>query len=303
MIFKTMVRGAGSGAGRHICTGVGVGTRLATSRDFEGSGMLIAEKTPLISSRRSGSEPLNKSVPTAGFASVMAAFALTACATVTPENQDPYENFNRSMFAFNDGLDQAVIEPVARGYRAVTNEPIRGGVANFVNNLGEPITFANEVLQGKVGTAAGTVGRFVINTTIGIAGIFDPAGAMGIERTDEDFGQTLGVWGVGPGPYLVLPLIGSTSPRDLFGLGADYAINPINYAEFDNDDEVRIGLGALGGLVAREDAIEAIDGIRDQVDPYTTVRRFYVRNRAALIGNSEPSLNATEKVPEYELDF
>ena len=170
---------------------------------------------------------MKKSVPTAAFApaSVLAAFALTACVTVTPENaEDPYEDFNRSMYAFNDGLDRAVLEPVAKGYRAVTNEPIRGGVTNFVNNLGEPITFANEVLQGKVGNAAGTVGRFVINTTIGIVGIFDPAGAIGIQRTDEDFGQTLGVWGVQPGHYLVLPLIGSTSPRDLFGLGADFAI-------------------------------------------------------------------------------
>lgn len=235
---------------------------------------------------------------------VLAAFALSACVTVTPDNaEDPYEDFNRSMYAFNDGLDKAVVEPVARGYRAVTNEPIRGGVINFVNNLGEPITFANEVLQGKVGNAAGTVGRFVINTTVGIAGIFDPAGAMGIQRTDEDFGQTLGVWGVGSGPYLVLPFLGSTNPRDLFGLGADFAMNPINHAEFENDDEVRLGLGALGALAAREDAIEAIDGIRDQVDPYTTVRRFYVRNRAALIGNSEPLSNETEKVPEYELDF
>lgn len=247
-----------------------------------------------------------KSVQTALFgpASVLAAFALTACVTVTPENaEDPYEDFNRSMYAFNDGLDKAVVEPVAKGYRAVTNEPIRGGVTNFVNNLGEPITFANEVLQGKVGNAAGTVGRFVINTTIGIVGIFNPAGAMGIQRTDEDFGQTLGVWGIQPGPYLVLPLIGSTSPRDLFGLGADFAMNPINPAEFDNDDEIRLGLGALGGLAAREDAIETIDGIRSQVDPYTTVRRFYDRNRAALVGNSAPASNEIEKVPDYELDF
>src|SRR5690606_16906724 len=107
----------------------------------------------------------------------------------------------------------------------------------FFDNLGEPVTFANEVLQGKVGNAAGTVGRFVINTTVGIAGIFNPAGAMGIARTEEDFGQTLGAWGVNPGPYLVLPFLGSTNPRDLVGFGADRAMDPINYAEFENDDE------------------------------------------------------------------
>ena len=249
---------------------------------------------------------MKKSVSTAGFAPafVLAAVTLGACATTGTANpEDPYEGFNRSMYAFNDGLDKAVLEPAAKGYRAVTNEPIRGGVRNFVSNLGEPVTFANEVLQGKVGNAAGTVGRFVINTTIGIAGIFDPAGAMGIQRTDEDFGQTLGVWGVGTGPYLVLPFLGSTNPRDLLGFGADIAMDPLNYAEFESDDETRIGIAILGGLSGREDAIEAVDGIRDQVDPYTTVRRFYVRNRAALIGNSEPASNETEKVPEYELDF
>ena len=126
-----------------------------------------------------------------------ASVLLGGCVTITPENaEDPYEDFNRSMYAFNDGLDRSIVEPVAKGYRAVTNEPIRGGVNNFLDNLGEPVTFANEVLQGKIANAAGTVGRFVINTTIGIVGIFNPAEAMGIKRTDEDFGQTLGVWGV-----------------------------------------------------------------------------------------------------------
>jgi len=239
-----------------------------------------------------------------GTVSAIAALSLSACATGAARNpDDPYEDFNRSMFEFNDGLDKAVIEPVAKGYRAVTNEPIRGGVNNFVNNLGEPVTFANEVLQGKVGNAAGTVGRFLLNTTVGIVGIFDPASAIGIKRTDEDFGQTLGVWGVGTGPYLVLPLLGSTNPRDLFGLGADAAMNPINYAEFEKDDATRVGLAALGGLAAREDAIETIDDVRTQVDPYTTVRRFYVRSRAAAIGNYDPLPKDIEKVPDYELDF
>ena len=245
-----------------------------------------------------------KPVPAALFGpmSIAAVLALGACAT-SGNPQDPYENFNRKMYGFNDGLDRAVLEPVAKGYRAVTNEPIRGGVSNFMDNLGEPVTFANEVLQGKVANAAGTVGRFVLNTTIGIVGIFDPAGAMGIERTDEDFGQTLGRWGVGTGPYLVLPFLGSTNPRDLLGKGADAAMNPINYAEFDGDDATRIGLSVVGGISAREGAIETVDSVRDQIDPYTTVRRFYVRSRAAAIGNSEPVPNNTEELPDYELDF
>ncbi len=135
------------------------------------------------------------------------ALALGACASIgTPNPDDPYEGFNRKMYGFNNGLDQTVLEPIAKGYRAVTNEPIRAGVTNFTNNLGEPLTFTNELLQFNVPHAAGTFSRFVINTTIGIAGLFDPATAFGIKRTDEDFGQTLGRWGVKsgalPGPAL-----------------------------------------------------------------------------------------------------
>jgi phospholipid-binding lipoprotein MlaA len=165
------------------------------------------------------------------------------------------------------------------------------------------VTFANEVLQGKIPQAAGTVGRFVINTTIGIAGLFNPAKSFGIERTDEDFGQTLGVWGVEPGPYLVLPFLGSTSPRDLGGMGVDTALDPLNYAQFEGDDATRVGVLLLKGLSGREEAIEAIDGVRQQIDPYTTARRFYVRNRAALVGNSAPASQENEKLPDYELDF
>jgi phospholipid-binding lipoprotein MlaA len=238
-------------------------------------------------------------------ASALAALTLSACATTQTVDleSDPYEGFNRQMYDFNDGLDKAVLEPVGRGYRAVTNEPVREGVSNFFNNLGEPVTFANEVLQGKIPQAAGTVGRFLLNTTVGIAGVFDPASSLGIERTQEDFGQTLGAWGVQPGPYLVLPLLGSTSPRDLVGFGTDMALNPLNYAEFDNDDATRIGLAIGNGIQARESAIETVESVRAQVDPYTTVRRFYVRNRASLIGNSAPTSEDTEKVPDYELDF
>lgn len=239
-----------------------------------------------------------------GPVSVLTVAMLAGCASMSAQNpEDPYENFNRQMFAFNDGVDRAVFEPVAKGYRAITNEPVRGGVRNFLDNLGEPVTFANEVLQGKIGNAAGTVGRFVINTTVGIVGIFNPASAIGIERTDEDFGQTLGAWGVGEGPYLVLPFLGPTNPRDLVGLGADIAVDPLNYAEFEGDDAARIGVLAGNGLSMREDAIETIESVRTQVDPYTTARRFYDRSRAAAIGNSEPEPRTIEDVPEFELDF
>jgi phospholipid-binding lipoprotein MlaA len=233
------------------------------------------------------------------------ALFLGACASTGAKNpDDPYEGFNRKMYGFNDSLDRAVLEPVAKGYRAVTNKPIRKGVTNFTNNLGEPLTFTNELLQFKIPDAAGTFGRFVVNSTIGVVGLFDPATSFGIKRQDEDFGQTLGVWGVKPGPYLVLPFLGSTDPRDLVGQGVDIGLNPINYARFDGDDTLRISNWVLGGLSARESAIETIDDVREtQLDPYTTLRRFYVRNRAAAVRNAATVTNPVEDVPDYEMNF
>ena len=238
-----------------------------------------------------------------GTATAVAALSLSGCLTAGPDPQDPYEDFNRQMFAFNEGLDQAVIEPIARGYEAVTNEPVREGVGNFTSNLNEPLTFVNHVLQGQLPDAGATLGRFVINSTVGVAGIFDPASSMGMQRTKEDFGQTLGTWGVDSGPFLVLPVIGPTNPRDLTGMGADIALNPLNYPEFESDDEIRLGIAAVGGINARAGAIEAIDELRNQVDPYTTVRRLYGRTRAEDIGIPYTEPNNAEEVPEDELDF
>ena len=238
-----------------------------------------------------------------GAASLLAAFTLSGCLTAGPNPEDPYEDFNRQMFAFNDGVDQAIIKPVAQGYRAVTNEPVREGVGNFSSNLGEPLTAVNHVLQGKIPDAGATVGRFLINTTVGLAGIFDPASAMGIQRTKEDFGQTLGAWGVEPGPFLVLPFVGPTSPRDLTGIGCDLALNPLNYPEFQNDDAIRAGTFVLWGVDAREGALEATDELDQQIDPYTTVRRLYGRTRASDIGIPYVEPKDASEPTDDELDF
>lgn len=236
-------------------------------------------------------------------AAALSALLTAGCASVTAGNPDPYEDFNRQMFAFNEGLDQAVIEPVAYGYRAVTNEPIREGVGNFSSNLGEPLTFVNHLLQGKLSDAGATLGRFVVNTTVGIAGVFDPASTIGMQRTNEDFGQTLGVWGVDSGPFIVLPFLGPTNPRDIVGRGADAALNPLNYPEFENDDAIRLGIVVLGGINAREGAIEVFDELRQQIDPYTTLRRLYGRTRADDIGIPHDELIDAPELTDDELDF
>ena len=129
---------------------------------------------------------------------------------VDPNRVDPWEDFNRAMFATHETVDRAVLEPVARGYRAVTPQPVRNSVRSFLRNLRSPVILANDLLQGEFGRAGRTVARFGLNSTVGFLGLFDPATGLGIERHEEDFGQTLAVWGVDSGPYLFIPLMGPT---------------------------------------------------------------------------------------------
>jgi phospholipid-binding lipoprotein MlaA len=141
---------------------------------------------------------------------------------------DPFEPLNRSIYAFNDAVDQAVLKPAAKGYEAVVPRPFRDMVGNFFGNLGDLWTAANQMLQGKPAEAFSDLSRFVVNTTFGFGGIADVASEMGIEKHDEDFGQTLGVWGVPSGPYLVLPLLGPSSFRDAPARALDMVADPLN---------------------------------------------------------------------------
>ena len=195
---------------------------------------------------------------------------------------DPWEGFNRGVFAFNDTLDRAVLKPVARGYRWATPQPVQTGVGNFFSNLGEIRTTLNSLLQGKPGNAGRSTSRFLLNTTVGIAGLWDVATPMGVTAEREDFGQTLGVWGVGEGPYLVLPLLGPSTVRDTGGLPLDMVSYPVYYVE---NDKVRYGLTALrivdvrAGLLDQEELIQG--------DRYTFIRDAYLQRRRFEVSDGE----------------
>ena len=212
--------------------------------------------------------------------------ALGGCATTQQAGgvYDPIEPVNRAVFAFNMTLDRFILEPVARGYRFVTPEAARRSVANFLANLRSPVIFANDALQGERDRAGVTLGRFMINTTLGEAGLFDPATTLGYPRHDEDFGQTLGVWGMPAGPYLMLPLLGPSNGRDTTGRVGDYFMNPLNFCCINQDE--RLGLFGVTAVSEREANIELLDDLRaNSIDLYATIRTIYTQKRDADIRN------------------
>lgn len=228
----------------------------------------------------------------------LAAAAAPAAAHAQEVVDDPWEGFNRDMYAVHDSVDRAVLEPVARGYRAVTPGPVRQGVRNFLRNLRGPVIFINDVLQGEIGRAGLTAARFGVNTTVGVVGVFDPASSMGLEGHDEDFGQTLAVWGVESGPYIFVPVLGPTTLRDGAGRIVDIAFDPLTWARGDDIDAWRAARGAAVGVSAREQIIEAVEDIRrDSVDPYVTLRSSYLLLRESAIQNGPSDV---QDLPEFE---
>ena len=208
---------------------------------------------------------------------------LSGCATNA--NKDPLEGINRGIYKFNDVADKAVIKPVATAYKAVTPTPIRKGINNFFSNLASITTILNDVLQLKFASAFTDAGRFVINSTFGIAGIFDVASMDKVAIHKEDFGQTLGFWGVGNGAYLVLPLLGPSSLRDVTGLVFDTSTtDPVNYVH--NIGEVRLhNQIRIAQLIdKRTDLLVASDLVDEaSLDPYAFMRDAYLQRRASLV--------------------
>lgn len=211
--------------------------------------------------------------------------------------RDPWEAWNRKVYAFNNTIDRTFAEPFARTYQRVTPTPIRSGVRNWVNNLGSPVIFANDLFQGAPKRAGVTALRFGVNTTIGVLGFFDPAKSMGLERHEEDFGQTLGRYGAKPGPYLMLPLLGPSSLRDVFGSLVDLGLDPLSYAQFDGDTAFRITRGAAALVTARTDSLETVANLRaTSPDSYVTLRTAYAQSRRSLIRNGQDSV---EDLPDF----
>ena len=228
------------------------------------------------------------------FLSLLLAFSQPATAAT---EEDPWEGFNRAMFSFNDAIDGAILKPVAKGYKAVTPNLVQKGVSNFFSNLGEVNNVVNNALQAKPVGAAVSTGRFLINSTIGILGIFDVASYFGMKEYEEDFGQTLGYWGVNTGPYLVVPFLGPSTVRDTTGFIVDQTTYPEaeDYLNFNLTWEEDLALLALDVVQTRAHLLQAESFIVG--DRYSFIRDVYLQSRESAVPDGNvPAKKASEDV-------
>lgn len=251
------------------------------------------------------------------FALLFSGLLLAGCATAPPPSDpaalaeferinDPYEPLNRVVFDLNTSVDKLVLKPVANGYRAITPKPVRQGVNNFFRNLGEPLTFIHQLLQGKGKAASRTMGRFVMNSTVGLAGLFDVASDYdGLQRANEDMGQTFAVWGLEEGPYIVLPFFGPSNIRDAIGQGIDIVGDPVGLgADLLNERGLQQSLlaGQVADARARDDVRQALDELNAADDPYVLARSAFRQNRRFAI--SDRKVTQTEEEEDlFDEDF
>jgi phospholipid-binding lipoprotein MlaA len=224
------------------------------------------------------------------FIVILLIFQVSGCATQA--DKDPLENFNRAIYKFNDVADGAIIKPVSKGYKNIAPKFVVKGVNNFFNNIRDVVTVINELLQGKIEYATNSTGRILVNSTIGLLGFIDVHSISGGERRKEDFGQTLGYWGVGPGAYLVLPFVGPSTTRDAVGFVTDTLVfDPISYI---NNVRGRNQVRILQFIDARTELLNA-SSIMDEasLDPYAFQRDAYLQYRNALVSDT----------PSGEIDY
>ena len=205
---------------------------------------------------------------------------LCGCATLPPSSKpdarDPWERMNRTTYKFNDAFDRAIAQPVARGYRKVTPQLVQTGVRNFMDNLNYSVVMVNDLLQGQFKPFANDFSRLLLNTTVGIGGLFDPATAAGLEKNDREFGQTMGKWGVPKGPYVVLLFLGPSDVRDAFGrLGNEFS-TPRHYV---SNTYTSWGLWLLDSVDERARLLDATKIVESSYDPYAFLRNAYLQHR------------------------
>ncbi len=225
-------------------------------------------------------------------------FFVFGCATPPPkadleaynaylETNDPLEPLNRSVFTFNQFVDRLLLQPAARTYRDVVPLWVRQRIGSALDNLRAPVIFVNDILQGELDRAMTTLARFSFNSTLGIAGLHDIADDMGLKQHDEDFGQTLAVWGSTPGPYIILPVLGPSNPRDAVGRAVDYLLDPFNaWAGNTGREDLAYARTGAALLHARAGLLDVTDDLeRNAIDPYAATRSIYRQNRAHAISN------------------
>lgn len=238
--------------------------------------------------------------------SIMLLGSLGGCATPPPasdpdalayykETNDPLEPTNRAMYAVDQGLDTAIMRPAAEAYRFAVPEPVRNGIHNVLNNLGTPVQLSNDILEGKPRRAGDTTMRFLINSTVGVLGVFDPAKDWGYPDHDADFGMTLALWGVPEGPFLFLPVFGPSNPRDGIGLGVNAVMDPFTWvgkgAAVTALNWSRWGLSAVDQRERHLDDIESVK--KTALDPYATFRSLYRQHRQSQIDDLRNDKRAT----------
>lgn len=224
------------------------------------------------------------------------ALALGGCAATGSNPQDPYESFNRKVQSFNDGVDDAVLKPVATAYQTVTPQPVRTGVGNFFGNVGDLWSMVNHLLQGNGLQAYNHMVRFTTNTVLGIGGLLDIATEMGVDRQKQDFGRTLGSWGIKPGPYLVLPFLGPSTVRDTVALPADWNGNVLTELRPISHRNALVGLKVVDDRARFLKAGDVVDTVA--LDRYTLLRDVYLQSRQRNGDGRVEDMDAGKLPPE-----
>jgi phospholipid-binding lipoprotein MlaA len=220
------------------------------------------------------------------FASFALLFALLGGCATAPNPRDPFEPLNRGIYQFNEGVDKAILKPVAQAYRAVLPQFLRASVSNFFSNINDVVVMLNNLLQGKFTAAYSDFGRIAINTTLGLGGLFDVASEAGVEKHEEDFGQTLGYWGIGDGPFIMLPLFGPSNVRDSVGRFVDYKTDLITYVDPNHTRNILWGTRLVNRRAELLDASTVLQTAA--LDPYEFIRDAYLQRRRNLIYDGAP---------------